>query len=62
MADILKRRVIGQGTKFYRNRTIVIPMVIAKLHGIEEGMEIELRNTEEGLLILYPDRREASKN
>lgn len=56
--DIIKRKVISQGLKKYRNYTITIPKLLAQIHGIEEGMEIELKDTEEGLVILYPDRKE----
>ena len=56
--DIIKRKVIRQGLKKYRNYTITIPKFLAQIHGIEEGMEIELKDTEEGLVILYPDRKE----
>ena len=56
--DIIKRKVISQGLKKYRNYTITIPKLLAQIHGIEEGMEIELKDTKEGLIILYPDRKE----
>lgn len=59
---IIKRKVTGQGVKKWRNYVITIPKLLAQIHGIDEGMEIELKDTGEGLLILYPDRKETSKN
>ncbi len=60
MVEVVKRKVIRQGAKIYRNYTITIPKLLAQIHGIKEGMEIELKDTTEGLLILYPDRKEES--
>lgn len=62
MAEIIRRKVIGQSEKKYRTYSIIIPKVLAQIHGIKEGMEIELKDTKEGLVILYPDRRETNKN
>lgn len=57
MVEVVKRKVISQGAKIYRNYVITIPKLLAQIHGIKEGMEIELKDTREGLLILYPDRK-----
>ena len=55
---IMERKIIKLSGGF----VITIPKTLTEIHNLKKGMTIQMKETEEGLLILYPNRKETSKN
>jgi antitoxin component of MazEF toxin-antitoxin module len=51
---IMERKIIKLSGGF----VITIPKTLTEIHNLKKGMTIQMKETEEGLLILYPNRKE----
>lgn len=48
----MERKVFVLGVSL----VITIPQILAEIHGVEKGMKLKLEETEEGLLLRYPEK------
>lgn len=54
----LKRKLTANGN----GGSLTLPKALTDLHNIKVGDLVEIKDTKMGLLVLYPERREKSKN
>ena len=58
MVMVLKRKLTANGN----GCSLTLPKALTDLHNIKVGDLVEIKDTKMGLLVLYPERREKSKN
>ena len=54
----MERKIVELGDSL----VIAIPRTLSDIHDLRSGMKMKMQETTEGLLILYPDRKETSKS
>jgi hypothetical protein len=55
---VLKRKLIANG----KGCSLNLPKTLTDLYNMNAGDLVEIQDTKMGLLVLYPERREKSKN
>ncbi len=44
--------------EFGGSMVITIPRTLTEIHSLKPGMKLSMRETEEGLLVLYPEKED----